>query len=59
MEHALAGPSAAHPVEGYGSDNSSLAKVDCRDIDMRRMQDNKRELYGDVLLIWYINKLRH
>jgi len=27
MESALAGPSAAHPVEGYGSDNLSLAKV--------------------------------
>lgn len=27
MESALAGPSAAHPIEGYGSDNLSLAKV--------------------------------
>lgn len=27
MESALAGPSAAHPVEGYGSGNLSLAKV--------------------------------
>ena len=27
MESALAGPSAAHPVESYGSDNLSLAKV--------------------------------
>ena len=27
MESALAGPSAAHPVEGYGTDNLSLAKV--------------------------------
>ncbi|DBA79570.1 TPA: hypothetical protein ACH3X1_008262 [Trebouxia sp. C0004] len=27
MESALAGPSAAHPIEGYGSDNLSLAKA--------------------------------
>ena len=27
MESALAGPSAAHPVEGFGSGNLSLAKV--------------------------------
>lgn len=27
MESALAGPSAAHPVEGYGTDNLSLAKA--------------------------------
>ena len=27
MESALAGPSAAHPVEGYGTGNLSLAKV--------------------------------
>lgn len=27
MESALAGPSAAHPTEGYGSDNLSLAKA--------------------------------
>ena len=27
MESALAGPSAAHPVEGYGNANLSLAKV--------------------------------
>lgn len=27
MEKTLAGPSAAHPTEGYGSDNLSLAKV--------------------------------
>ena len=28
MESALAGPAAAHPVEGYGTDNLSLAKVE-------------------------------
>ena len=27
MESAMAGPSAAHPVEGYGADNLSLATV--------------------------------
>ena len=27
MESALAGPSAAHPVEGYCTDNLNLAKV--------------------------------
>lgn len=27
MENALSGPSAAHPIEGYGSGSLSLAKV--------------------------------
>lgn len=34
MEKSLAGPSAAHPTEGYGSQNLSLAKVGIQAFDM-------------------------
>lgn len=37
MESAMAGPSAAHPVEGYGSANLSLAKVQTRASALIRM----------------------